>query len=80
MMKKKWYSVENIFYVPNMKGKWYRHLNILAALFIGFGGIGMNVSHELPGVFYIVSLATGLIIFAIQLTMMQRDHKLENNS
>ncbi len=56
-----------------MKNKWYSHFNILSAIFVGFGGIGMNVSHTLPTVVYIISLAIGIIIFGVFLVMKQRE-------
>ncbi len=61
-----------------MKNRWYRHFNLLAAIFIGFGGIGINTSHTLPTALYIISLAIGVIIFAVFLVMKQRE-QAENN-
>jgi NhaP-type Na+/H+ or K+/H+ antiporter len=78
-MKNKWNGFNNLFYVPNLKGKWYRHLNILAAIFIFIGGVGLNTYHTLPRVFYIVTLAIGAVIFGIFLILIQRN-QLEDNS
>ena len=77
-MKNKWYN--NIFYVPNLKGKWYRHLNILAAIFIAIGGIGMSNYHTKPTVFYIVTLAIGVVIFVIFLVMIHRGQAEDNTN
>ena len=61
-----------------MKNKWYRHLNILSAIFVGFGGIGMNVNHTLPTALYVICLAIGMIIFAVFLIMKQREQAESN--
>ena len=63
-----------------MKNKWYRHFNIISAILIGIGGIGMNVSHTLPTVFYIVSLAIGVIIFAIFLVKKTQEQPESNSN
>jgi hypothetical protein len=61
-----------------MKNKWYRHFNLLAAIFIGIGGIGMNSYHTLPTAFYIVNLIVGLIFFLIILVKKTYEDTEEN--
>ena len=75
-MKNKWYN--NLVYTPDLKGKWFRHLNILAAIFIFTGGVGLNTDHTFPKAFYMIALAIGVIIFAIFLILIHR-HESENN-
>jgi len=58
-----------------MKDKWYRHFNIIAAIFIFIGGVGLNTSTAMPAAFYIAVLAIGVITYAIFLFMITKERR-----
>jgi len=64
------------------KGKWYRYLPVIAAIFIVIGGVGWNTDHAMPYKFYIsgVCLAIGVIIYGTFLFMITRERMEENSN
>ncbi len=64
-----------------MEGKWYRYLNIVAAILIFTGGTGMNIGNPTPGrrYAYMACLIAGIGSLAILIFMKSRE-RAEDNS
>jgi uncharacterized membrane protein YczE len=65
-----------------MNNNWYRYLNIIAAIFIGIGGIGINTFTQKSPEYYtcLICLVTGVIIFGIFMFMKLRERPADNSN
>lgn len=62
-----------------MNNKWYRHLNIVAAILIGAGGIGINTTDTLPAKYYYgAALAAGVGVFVLFLILRMMERRESN--